>query len=65
MFTETLLRILKHIQYNAEDSQRQLAEELSVSLGKVKYCTRAMIDKGFVKVGNLSATRINLVFNTY
>lgn len=52
MPTETHLKILKHIQTNPEASQRQLAQELGVSVGKVNYCTRALIDKGFVKVGN-------------
>ena len=52
MPTETHLKILKHIQVNPEASQRQLAQELGVSVGKVNYCIRALIDKGFVKVGN-------------
>lgn len=49
---ETHLAILKHIQTNPEASQRELAQELGVSVGKVNYCLRALIDKGFVKAGN-------------
>ena len=49
---ETHLKILKNIQANPDISQRQLAEELGVSVGKVNYCLRALIDKGFVKAGN-------------
>jgi len=52
MPTETHLKILKHIQTNPDVSQRQLAEELGVSVGKVNYCLRALIDKGFVKACN-------------
>ena len=52
MPTETHLAILKHIQINPEASQRELAQELGVSVGKVNYCLRALIDKGFVKAGN-------------
>ena len=52
MPTETHLKILKHIQVNPEASQRELAQELGVSVGKVNYCLRALIDKGFVKAGN-------------
>ena len=52
MSIETHLKILKHIQSNPEASQRQLAEELGVSVGEVNYCIRALIDKGFVKAGN-------------
>ena len=52
MSIETHLKILKYIQTNPDVSQRQLAEELGVSVGKVNYCLRALIDKGFVKAGN-------------
>jgi EPS-associated MarR family transcriptional regulator len=33
-------------------SQRELASFLGMSLGKVNYCLRALIEKGFVKVEN-------------
>jgi EPS-associated MarR family transcriptional regulator len=33
-------------------SQRQLAEELGFSLGKLNYCLPALIDKGLVKAEN-------------
>lgn len=33
-------------------SQRGLAERFGVSLGKVNYCLRAMVDKGLVKANN-------------
>lgn len=33
-------------------SQRNLAERFGVSLGKVNYCMRALIDKGLVKANN-------------
>ena len=52
MPTETDLKILKHIESNPEASQRELARDLGVSVGKVNYCLRALIDKGFVKAGN-------------
>ena len=52
MPTETHLKILKRIQINPEASQRELAQELGVSVGKVNYCLRALIDKGFVEAGN-------------
>jgi EPS-associated MarR family transcriptional regulator len=52
MPTETHLKILKQIASNPHISQRQLAEELGVSVGKVNYCVKALIDKGWVKAGN-------------
>jgi len=33
-------------------SQRQLASELGISLGKTNYCLKALIDKGLLKAGN-------------
>jgi len=33
-------------------SQHTLADELSVSVGKINHIVKALVDKGFVKVGN-------------
>ena len=33
-------------------SQRELAEELGVSLGAANYCLKALVDKGWVKLEN-------------
>ena len=52
MTTEAHLKILKHIESNPHISQRQLAEELGVSVGKINYCLQALIIKGLVKAGN-------------
>jgi EPS-associated MarR family transcriptional regulator len=52
MPTETHLKILKHIEANPHISQRQLAQELGVSVGKINYCVQALISKGLVKAGN-------------
>lgn len=37
---------------NPEISQRELAEKLGISLGKVNYCLKSVIQKGWVKVNN-------------
>ena len=52
MPTETYLKILKHIESNPHISQRQLAQELGVSVGKINYCVQALMTKGLVKAGN-------------
>ena len=49
---ETHLKILKHIESNPQISQRQLAQELGVSVGKINYCVKALITKGWLKAGN-------------
>jgi len=33
-------------------TQRELASELGVSLGKANYCLKALMDKGFIKARN-------------
>lgn len=45
-------RLLRYLEENPDASQRQLARQLGVSLGKVNYCLKALVDKGLVKVGN-------------
>ena len=45
-------KVLKVLQENPDVSQRELARQLGLSLGKTNYCLRALIDKGFVKASN-------------
>ena len=46
------MHILKIVEEKPEISQRQLAERLGVSLGKINYLLRALHDKGHIKAGN-------------
>jgi len=62
MHTETNLKILKHIELNPNVSQRELAKELGVSVGKVNYCLRSLIDKGFVKASNFKRSTNKLSY---
>lgn len=48
----TYYRLLQLLQQSPHLSQRQLAAELGISLGKVNYCVRALIDKGLLKANN-------------
>ena len=47
-------RILRALDTNPDVSQRELADELGISLGKVNYCLKALVDKGLVKARNFS-----------
>ena len=49
---ETHLKVLRHIEANPEVTQRELALELGISLGKANYCLKALIDKGLIKARN-------------
>jgi len=49
---ETHYRLLKVLEANPSATQREIAEALGISLGKVNYCLRALIEKGVVKARN-------------
>ena len=49
---ETLYRLMKAIAANPQASQRDLAREMGVSLGKVNYCLKGLVEKGMVKAHN-------------
>lgn len=44
--------LCKTIQEHPQISQRDIAAKLGISLGKVNYCLRALIERGWVKAGN-------------
>ena len=45
-------RALKILEQQPDLTQRQLAEELGVSLGKAHYLVKSLIDVGWVKLDN-------------
>lgn len=52
---EVRFRILRLLHENPEMSQRDLADAVGVSIGSTHYILSALVDKGFVKLGNFSA----------
>jgi EPS-associated MarR family transcriptional regulator len=51
---ENRYKLLKLLHDNPEMNQRQIASALGLSLGKVNFCLKAVIEKGWVKVGNFT-----------
>ena len=49
--------ILRKISKNPEASQRQLAEDLGFSLGKLNYCIKELQNKGLIKVKNFNKNK--------
>ena len=45
-------KILRILEESPEISQRDLARELGVSLGKVNFCLQALVEKGLIKANN-------------
>ena len=46
------LNVLRKIEKNPQYSQRELAQELGFSLGKLNYCLKSLQSKGLVKIKN-------------
>ena len=44
--------IMRKIHKDPEASQRELAKELGLSIGKLNYCLKALKEKGFIKIQN-------------
>ncbi len=51
------LRVLRVLQNQPDISQRELAEQLGVSLGKVNYLLKGLAGKGWVKARNFKNSR--------
>jgi EPS-associated MarR family transcriptional regulator len=51
---ETDLNLLRRIEKNPNYTQRKLSSDMFISLGKVNYCLRRLIEKGWVKVHNFN-----------
>ena len=49
-------RALRLLEANPKLSQRDLAEALGISVGKVNYCLKALLDKGLIKIHNFRAS---------
>ncbi len=54
---ETRYRLLKLLGPNPHLSQREVAKELGISLGKVNYCLRALVEKGWIKAANFKNSK--------
>ena len=52
MTDSSLLGVLRLLDASPSRTQREMAHELGMSLGKANYLLRALLGKGFVKVQN-------------
>ncbi|WP_417277142.1 MarR family EPS-associated transcriptional regulator [Castellaniella sp.] len=49
---ESHLKVLRLLEANPGVSQRELAHDLGISLGKTNYCIRALLSEGLIKMQN-------------
>lgn len=50
-------RVMRILHDQPDTTQRELADQLGISLGGINYCLRALIDKGLVKMVNFSNSK--------
>lgn len=55
-------KLLKILQDNPDLSQRDLAREIGISLGKTNYCLRALIEKGWVKAASFKRSENKVAY---
>ena len=58
------LNLLRKIKKKPESTQRELAEELGYSLGKLNYCLQSLKSKGLIKIVNFkkNPNKINYIY---
>ena len=54
----------KYIKNKPESTQRELADELGFSLGKLNYCLKALKSKGLIKIRNFNKNpnKLNYIY---
>ena len=62
--TSDIFEILRKIVKDPSSTQRDLANELNLSLGKVNYCIKALKDKCLIKINNFkkNPNKINYIY---
>ena len=56
--------VLRRIQKKPTSTQRELAKDLGISLGKLNYCVKALKNKGLIKIINFrkNPNKINYLY---
>ena len=57
--------VLRKIHKNPDASQREMANDLGFSLGKLHYCLQALKDKGLVKINNFKKKQDKITYIQY
>ena len=59
---ETHYKLLRELEANPNISQRELSRSLGMSLGKINYCLKALIEKGLIKAENFRKSNNKLAY---
>ena len=61
---EDYFEILRKLEKKPQSTQRDLANDLGISLGKLNYCLKALKEKGLIKIRNFKKNpkKINYIY---
>lgn len=62
---ETRYKLLRMLEANPQASQRDLAQSLGISVGKVNYCLNALIERGWLKAKNFKNNKNKRAYMYY
>ena len=62
MNEEISYKLFKLIEEDPNLSQRELAQEMGISLGKTNYCLKALMDKGWLKARNFKNSNNKIAY---
>ena len=54
---DNIFRIMQILQKQPDITQRELAEQVGISLGGINFCLRALTDKGLIKMVNFAKSK--------
>ena len=54
---EMRLKLMRLLESNPSASQREVAREFGISVGKVNYCLQALVQRGWVKANSFRNSR--------
>jgi EPS-associated MarR family transcriptional regulator len=54
---DTRFRVMRILQENPDLTQRELADQLGISVGGLNYCLQALMEKGLVKMKNFASSK--------
>lgn len=60
--SEAHLTVLRALHRDPTLSQRELAQELGISLGKTNYCLKALVASGWVKAKNFTNSKNKVAY---
>ena len=63
-FNQSHFELLRKIGKTSDHTQRELANKLGFSLGKLNYCLKSLKQKGLVKINNFKKSKKKLNMST-